>query len=78
MSVYYREIGWKPRGSTDRPRRIVTSAYVLYPGEVLEHNRDYPETGVLPVVPDVKRWGQVRTVLRDLLRNGGVLGEGDR
>lgn len=78
MSVYYTEILWKDPATGGRPQQIVTSAYILYPGEVLVHNKDFPRVGALPVVPELDRWRNVRQVLIDLLRNGGVINGGSK
>ena len=56
----------------------MSSAYILYPGEVLVHDEDYPEVGALPVVPGEVLSGQVQRVLVDLLENGGVLAGGGK
>jgi hypothetical protein len=78
MSTYYSEILWKAPGKDNRPEQIVASAYILYPGEVLVHNEDYPRIGALPVVPERKQRQDVRPVLVDLLRNGGLMNGGDK
>lgn len=77
MSAYYNQILWKAPHGGGRPQQIVSSAYVLYPGEVLVHNEAYPQVGALPVVPGLECWPQVRSVLTDLLRNGELLEEGE-
>ncbi len=51
MSDYLTKIRWKSTNIHQLPKRIVSSAYIIYPGEVLEHNPQYPETGALPIVP---------------------------
>jgi hypothetical protein len=76
MSAYCVEILWKAPDTRSRPQPIVTSAYILYPGEALKHNKEYPQVGALPVVPQLDRWRTVRQVLVDLLRNGGLLDGG--
>lgn len=72
MSAYYAEIAWKERGSRRRPTPVVSSAYILYPGEVLEHNRDYPEVGALPLVPGPHQKPEVLHALLDILRNASL------
>lgn len=55
MSKYRNKICSKvydPRNPRQRPQKIVTSSYILYPGTHLEHDRDEPEVGALPFVPD--------------------------
>jgi hypothetical protein len=78
MSVYYSEILWKASESGRRPEQIVSSAYILYPGDVLNHDPEYPMTGALPVVPGTEGWAQVRKVLLDLLRNGDIVNGEER
>jgi predicted component of viral defense system (DUF524 family) len=78
MSTYYSEILWKDPHKNRRPEQIVTSAYILYPGDELVHNEKYPRIGALPVIPELERWPKVRGVLIDLLRNGGLLDEGEK
>ena len=78
MAVYYSEILWKAPGKDSRPEQIVTSAYILYPGEVLVHNEDYSRIGALPVVPEREQRQDVRPVLVDLLRSGGLMSGGDK
>lgn len=51
MSDYLTKIRWKSSTSRQPQKRIVNSAYIIYPGEVIEHDPDYPETGALPIVP---------------------------
>ena len=38
-----------------RLRPIVRSAYILYPGDVLEHDPDYPDIGALPLQPKMEK-----------------------
>jgi hypothetical protein len=78
MSTYYSEILWKSPDKDSRPEQVVASAYILYPGEVLVHNEDYPRVGALPVVPEREQRQDVHPVLVDLLRNGGLMGGGDK
>lgn len=52
MDHYARRICWKSGKPKTRPRRVVRSAYILYPGDVLEHDADRPEVGALPLTPD--------------------------
>lgn len=73
MSAYYGEIAWKARHSTRRPTNVVSSAYILYPGEKLEHNKEYPEVGALPLVPGPKQLESVYHALTDLLNNAELL-----
>jgi predicted component of viral defense system (DUF524 family) len=42
---------YNPRDPRQRPQRIVSSSYILYPGNYLNHDRDEPEIGALPLVP---------------------------
>lgn len=73
MGAYYNEIGWKERHSNRRPRSIVSSAYILYPGEVLEHNREYPEVGALPLIPGPRQQEVMLHALMDLFKNAEII-----
>jgi len=76
MSAYYTDILWKAPDAGDHMQQIVASAYILYPGEVLVHDKENLRVGALPVVPELNQWSGVRRVLGDLLRHGGVIGKG--
>lgn len=73
MSSYYSEIAWKERDPRRRPRPVVSSAYILYPGEVVEHDTDYIQVGALPFVPGPKQQDAVMPALVDLLRFAELL-----
>lgn len=45
---------YNPRNPNQRPQKIVSSAYILYPGDSLQHDEDEPEIGALPLVPKMK------------------------
>ena len=47
-----RNKAYNPRNP--KPQKIVSSAYILYPGTYLQHDEDEPETGALPLVPKMK------------------------
>lgn len=70
MSLYYDEIAWKERGTTSRRLpKVVSSAYVLYPGDRLVHNPERMDVGAIPMVPEDKgRMRVAANVLEDLLR----------
>lgn len=56
MNKYRSKICYKvydPGNPRRRPQKIVTSSYILYPGTYLEHDKDDPEVGALPFVPDM-------------------------
>ena len=78
MSTYYSEILWKAPDKNSRPEQVVTSAYILYPGEVLVHNEQYPRVGAIPVVPEQGQWQDVGMVLIDLLRNSALISGGSQ
>jgi len=69
MDHYLRAIRWKPANPRFRPQSVVASAYILYPGAVLEHNSDYPEVGALPLKPKGNNAKQVLAALLDILKN---------
>jgi len=47
----------------------VSSAYILYPGNYLEHDPDEAEIGALPLVPDMPQAGmlEVKEAIKDIL-----------
>lgn len=53
-----------------RLRPIVRSAYILYPGDVLEHDSYYPDVGALPLQPKMEKEqsAKVSTVLSQILK----------
>ncbi len=56
MRKYRDKICYKtydPSRSHQKPRKIVSSAYILYPGTYVEHDPDEPEIGALPLVPSM-------------------------
>lgn len=73
MGAYYNEIGYKERHSHRRPSPLVSSAYILYPGEVLEHNPQYPEVGALPLVPDSQQQVAVYNALADMFKAAEII-----
>ncbi len=55
--------------SDQRPQKIVSSAYILYPDTSLEHEPKEAEIGALPLVPDMApedRRG-IEEVIKDIL-----------
>jgi predicted component of viral defense system (DUF524 family) len=76
MDRYANSILWKPPNPRQRPRRIVSSAYILYPGDVLEHDSHYPEVGALPFVPEMEKPREFARVVVQLLRYAGLLTSG--
>jgi len=40
------------RRPSQRPQKVVSSAYIIYPGTYLEHDPDEAEIGALPLVPN--------------------------
>jgi len=59
MREYRDTIVWKRRNDS-RLRPIVRSAYILYPGDVLEHDPDYPDIGALPLKPKMEKGASSR------------------
>lgn len=74
MSRYCSEIVWKGRGMLGRQMpRVVHCAYVLYPGERLEHDPQQ-EVGAIPMVPDEdERLEVARNVVEELLQAAEVI-----
>jgi len=69
MDHYYNTIRWKPQNSRQRPQRVVSSAYILYPGNVLEHDGNEPEVGALPLIPQGIPSARATSVLSDILKH---------
>ena len=69
MREYRDTIAWKNRNDP-RLRPIVKSAYILYPGDVLEHDPDYPDIGALPLQPKMEKdqSARVSTALSQILK----------
>lgn len=44
---------YDPRRPNQRPQKVVSSAYIIYPGTYLEHDPDEAEIGALPLVPSM-------------------------
>jgi len=73
MNDYLWVIRWKSNKLGTRPRQVVTSAYILYPGNVLEHNPKTPESGALPLVPGMPQVKEVASALHQILKNADLL-----
>ncbi len=60
---------YDPRRPDREPRRIVSSAYILYPGTYLEHNPAESGIGSLPMIPDInqERKLAVEEAVKDIL-----------
>lgn len=73
MDLYLNGIRWKTLNPRQKPQKVVRSAYILYPGDVLEHDKDDAEVGALPFVPNLDRPRRVATAMVQLLRHAGIL-----
>lgn len=64
-----RHSAYNPRNPRQRPQRVVTSSYILYPGMQLVHDQDEPEVGALPFVPHMAEQArsQVESAVEDIL-----------
>jgi len=51
----YRDTIVLKKKNDSRYRPIVKSAYILYPGDVLEHDPEYPDIGALPLIPKMEK-----------------------
>jgi len=71
MGDYLFAIRWKTP-ERNRPEQIVRSAYILYPGNVLEHDVEYPERGALPFTPNNPQAKEVITAIKDILNSAGL------
>ncbi len=60
---------YNPRDPRQKPQRIVPSAYILYPGNHLDHDADEPEIGALPLVPKMEQNDRLKVedALEDIL-----------
>jgi hypothetical protein len=67
MSDYIYAIRWKTPEQRTRPVQIVKSAYILYPGNVLEHDSQFPERGALPFIPNNPYAKNVVRSINDIL-----------
>ena len=73
MDLYLNGIRWKTMNPRQKPQKVVRSAYILYPGDVLKHDKDDPEVGALPFVPNLDRPRRVATAMVQLLKHAGLL-----
>jgi len=73
MDRYANSIRWKTREPRPRLRRAVSSAYILYPGNVLEHDSYDPEVGALPLIPQMTQPRELGQVVVQLLRSARLL-----
>lgn len=66
---------YDPARPNQRPRKVVSSAYILYPGTYLEHVPDEAEIGALPLVPNIEQDGllEVEEAIKDILWFVGLL-----
>jgi hypothetical protein len=72
MRIYRDKICYKtydPRKPDQRPQKVVSSAYIIYPGTYLEHDPDEAEIGALPLVPDMAQEDmlEVEEAIKDIL-----------
>jgi len=72
MRTYRDKICYKtydPRRPDQRPRKVVSSASILYPGTYLEHDADEAEIGALPLVPNMAQDDllEVKEAIKDIL-----------
>lgn len=60
---------YDPRRPNQKPQKVVSSAYILYPGTYLEHDPDEAEIGALPLVPNMIQDDllEVEETIRDIL-----------
>jgi predicted component of viral defense system (DUF524 family) len=66
---------YNPRNPGLKPRRIVSSSYILYPGNYLDHDPDEPEVGALPLVPRMseKDFADTEEAIKDILWKAELL-----
>jgi len=60
---------YDPRRPNQRPQKVVSSAYIIYPGTYLEHDPDEAEIGALPLVPNMSQNEilAVKEAIKDIL-----------
>ena len=73
MDHYARRICWKSGKPGTRPRTVVTSAYILYPGDILEHDPERPEVGALPLTPLSQQSKYLVAATKSVLRHSQLL-----
>jgi len=72
MRTYRDKICYKmydPRRPDQKPQKVVSSAYILYPGTYTEHEPDEAEIGALPLVPNMTQDEliEVEEAIKDIL-----------
>lgn len=72
MRIYRDLICYKtydPRRPDLKPRKVISSAYILYPGTELEHDPDEAEIGAIPLVPNMTqdKMLAVEETIKDIL-----------
>ncbi len=60
---------YDPRKPDQRPQKVVSSAYIIYPGTYLEHDPDEAEIGALPLIPYMTQDDllEVEEAIKDIL-----------
>ncbi|BCL79688.1 DUF2357 domain-containing protein [Ktedonobacteria bacterium brp13] len=60
--------------SDKKGKQAVSSAYILYPGDIFDHDHDEPEIGALPLVPnmDQKQRNEIEAAVREILQFSGL------
>jgi len=74
MYLYAGEIRYKP-GTNQLPEDIASSAYTLFPGNVILHDPDRPRVGALPMCPGQSEtiWRETAKAVKDILQNAGLI-----
>ncbi|NWJ46749.1 MAG: DUF2357 domain-containing protein [Chloroflexi bacterium] len=73
MADYQQRIRYLPLGSK-QVVDIVTSAYILYPGETFRHSSKKPGLGAIPLHPNMSQIdkGNFQTAIKDILTYAGL------
>ena len=60
---------YDPRNPYQKPQKVVSSAYIVYPGTQLEHEPDEADIGALPLVPTMTQNDRldVEEAIKDIL-----------
>lgn len=73
MDLYLNRIRWKPQNPRMRPRPVVSSAYIVFPGDDIDHDSEYPDVGALPLKPKMKQVIDLGKAMLDLLKTADLV-----
>jgi hypothetical protein len=73
MDQYRRTIQWKPSDPRDSMKKVVASAYIMYPGDEMEHDDVRCDIGALPLKPLMTDARELARAVLKLLHNAKIL-----